>query len=562
MDCLQQRVLQLLRRFRREWCHLPERERTTVCGADNMILVLQLAMAEVNKESYGEFAVDLSDLLLMWKYLLREKLELLREPKEVPEGYTRVRETYQSFLMRSNSVDLIDVYKICADLHTEADLGDMLTMVELLDFLNGSSLENMTPLAPSSPANEQYRSTSKMVACWRKILCNYLTLMVNAKSDLAMACVFNLPERGLGRDAFTHLRHTAHSKQMSLYLAVTSFVRCLELGRKSCAPSIEDPLMQYAKGLVDLVHFVDKLQEIVGETSDPSAAGSQILTAITRRLTKGHCSESQLCRAGGEVQQELTTRIANAVNAPATVAEASAANSSPAQPKVYAINHATAYGGRRTVKAFLAILDEEAAKPPSQGKAELLDGSAEQARLLGLPCMLTLFRSPKQSSGSSPKALCHRIQRRLQQGKPTQLESVAIRSQFACTYNEEDATKKPPSLCQIPVREHLRPKLTPNISCGSNSSTDGKAESAPKKRARGPSLGNAAGTGKGNGVEGKRRRMEVDCGGENREPDGADGRPGTLGGRPCKKKEPRGVKCNKTKKLIPGQLKLTSFFRV
>lgn len=90
----------------------------------------------------------------------------------------------------------------------------------------------------------------------------------------------------------------------------------------------------------------------------------------------------------------------------------------------------------------------------------------------------------------------------------------------------------------------------------------GKAESAPKKRAHGPSLGNAAGTGKGNGVEGKRRRMEVGCGGENREPDGADGRPGTLGGRPCKKKEPRGVKCNKTKKLIPGQLKLTSFFRV
>ncbi|XP_078273247.1 PCNA-interacting partner [Rhinoraja longicauda] len=559
MDCLQQRVLQLLRRFRREWCHLPERERTTVCGADNMILVLQLAMAEVNKEACGEFAIDLSDLLLMWNYLLREKLGLLHESKEVPEGYTRVRETYQSFLMRSNLVDLIDVYKICADLRTEADLGEMMTVVELLDFLSGSSLENITPSAPSSSANEQHRSTSKMVARWRKILCDYLTLMVNAKSDLAMACVFNLPERGLGRDAFTHLRHTARSKQMSLYLAATSFVRCLELGSKSCAPSIEDPLMQCAKGLVDLVHFVDKLQEIVGETSDPSAAGSQILTAIWRRLMKGHCSESPLCRAGGEVQQELTTRIANAANAPANAAGASAANSSPAQPKAYAINRATAYGGRQTVKAFLAILDEEAAKHPSRGKAELLDGPAEQAGPLGLPCMLTLFRSPKQSSGSSPKALRHRIQRRLQQGKPTQLGSIAIRSQFAGTYNEEDATKKPPSLCQIPVREHLGPKLTPNISCGSNSSTDGKAESMPKKRAHGPSLGNVVGTGKGNGVEGKRRRLEADCGGENREPDDANERQGTLGGQPCKKKAPRRVN---TKKLIPGQLKLTSFFRV
>ena len=62
------------------------------------------------------------------------------------------------------------------------------------------------------------------------------------------------------------------------------------------------------------------------------------------------------------------------------------------QPKAYAINHATALGGRDTLKVLMALLDEEALTPPCPNKADLL--SEDQPILDGAEgtCVLMLFR--------------------------------------------------------------------------------------------------------------------------------------------------------------------------
>ncbi|XP_069760497.1 PCNA-interacting partner isoform X2 [Narcine bancroftii] len=476
MNSGQRRVLELIRRFRREWCRVPERERTIVCGAENMLLVLQLAMAQINKETLGEFTIVLSELLLMWKCLLRGKLGLRSESTGLPEGYDKVRGMYQSLLSRSNSVDLIDVYRICADQNAVDDIGEMLPADELLDFITGSP-ENIVPSAPPSPATERCQSILEMVPLWRKLLCDYLSLLVNSKSDLALACIFNLPERGLGRAAFTHLRHAASSKQTSLYLAATSFIRSLELGGKSYTPSADHPMMPSVKGLMDLVHFVDQLQEIMGETSDSSIAGCQILSMITRRLLKGTSSESPLYLAGEKVRQELTARITDVVNGLDITVGGGSTSISPAQPKAYTINHGTAYGGRRTIKAFLAVLDEEACRP-SRGQVELLYSLEEHTNPLGIPCMLTMFRSPKQSSGLSPKTLQHRSSRLYQESSRMKLKPTVIKSQFSCTYKEENTAKDCPMFDQTLACVRPRPTLFSSISRDHGLADAQKTESA------------------------------------------------------------------------------------
>lgn len=60
---------------------------------------------------------------------------------------------------------------------------------------------------------------------------------------------------------------------------------------------------------------------------------------------------------------------------------------------MYAINHATAYGGRDTVKVLIALLDKEALSPPCQNVVDLL--SEDQPVLSGeqATSVLTLFRS-------------------------------------------------------------------------------------------------------------------------------------------------------------------------
>ncbi|KAM5289378.1 PCNA-interacting partner isoform 22-T22 [Ctenodactylus gundi] len=103
----------------------------------------------------------------------------------------------------------------------------------------------------------------------KTIFMSYLNLLVNSKNDLALAHILNIPDRGLGREAFTNLKHAAREKQMSIFLVATSFIRALELGGKGYAPSPSDPLRTHVKGLSNFINFIDRLEEVLGETPNP-----------------------------------------------------------------------------------------------------------------------------------------------------------------------------------------------------------------------------------------------------------------------------------------------------
>ncbi|KAM4839672.1 PCNA-interacting partner isoform X27 [Urocitellus parryii] len=51
----QKSVLDMIKAFRRNWHVLCDSERTTLCGADSMLLALQLSMAENNKQMATSF---------------------------------------------------------------------------------------------------------------------------------------------------------------------------------------------------------------------------------------------------------------------------------------------------------------------------------------------------------------------------------------------------------------------------------------------------------------------------------------------------------------------------
>lgn len=155
-----------------------------------------------------------------------------------------------------------------------------------------------------------------------------------------------------------------------------------------------------------------------------SACGTRLVAAIRAALVKGRSSGDVVYAAAEETARDLTERICQLHQtqkqpigcktgiSPARVMYTapvwvhrfhthSTARSdralivcmcSPHQPKVYAINHGTAYGGRETVKVLMALLDEEALTPPCANKAELL--SEDQPVLSGSEgtCVLMLFR--------------------------------------------------------------------------------------------------------------------------------------------------------------------------
>ncbi|XP_037702359.1 PCNA-interacting partner isoform X1 [Choloepus didactylus] len=167
----QKSVLEMIKEFRRNWHTLCNSERTTVCGADSMLLTLQLSMAENNKQHNGEFTVFLSDVLLTWKYFLHEKLNLPLENMEVIDHYEEIRKTYDDFLKNSNMVDLIDVYQKYGVLTSSCEKDDNISPSQLRDFLSGRqyAVNDETDFCvPTSPTSKHNEDNGKRT--WKKSL--------------------------------------------------------------------------------------------------------------------------------------------------------------------------------------------------------------------------------------------------------------------------------------------------------------------------------------------------------------------------------------------------------
>ncbi|KAM5289376.1 PCNA-interacting partner isoform 20-T20 [Ctenodactylus gundi] len=210
----QKSVWDMIKDFRKNWRAFCNSERTTVCGADSMLLTLQLSMAENNKQHHGEFAVSLSEVLMTWKYLLHEKLNLSVENMEVVDHYEDIKKIYDAFLMNSNMLDLIDIYKKSRIMTSNCEDSEMMSPIQLRDFLSGREYREDDETGLSSPTSP--------------------------------------------------LKHNRDNEKVA-----TSFIRALELGGKGYAPSPSDPLRTHVKGLSNFINFIDRLEEVLGETPNP-----------------------------------------------------------------------------------------------------------------------------------------------------------------------------------------------------------------------------------------------------------------------------------------------------
>ncbi|XP_064893435.1 PCNA-interacting partner isoform X4 [Columba livia] len=421
MIAFQQKILNLIKCFRRQWPLFSNSDRTTVCGADCMLMALQLSMAEVNKQHHGDFTVSLSDVLETWKYLLHDKLGLSYENMKEPENYGDLKKAYDAFLARSNMLDLIDICQKCSGLGLISE-DESIAPVQLLEFISGMmniQENNGSVLSTPTSVNRQGQENVKMA---------------------------------------------------------TSFIRTVELGGRGCSSSLFDPLKAHVKGLSNFVNFIDKLQEIVGEILNPRISGGRILSTVKMHLIKGRSNGDPFCQAVEEVVEDLDLKIKNIIGSQHEVMTASTTGVSPARPKLHSINHGTAYCGRDTVKVLLVLLDEEAVNPPTQNKGELLYDD-ENLNLFGITSVLTLFRSPAQSSDSSPKPLRQRIQKSMDE-KKKEMKQSSIKSQFACTYKNELSERNGQQFLssnQIPTCMHpaLKRRLKAGyLTEGMNSSLD------------------------------------------------------------------------------------------
>ncbi|KAG7267308.1 hypothetical protein CRUP_030073 [Coryphaenoides rupestris] len=539
--------------FRRECATVVQSERVTIHGADSMLMILQLAMAQVNKqESLKWLRVRCSwpGGICCWT-----SFTCLSTTWFEPENYDLILKAYESFLKASNTVDLVEVHALCNRLRP----GDeALNPVQMFEFLSGTTEDDpalMEPSVLSTPSSKRRPSSSQIQAEVRRVFLSYLDLLVNSKNDLALARVLDVPGRALGRDAFTDLRRAARAANTSMFLAVTSFVRTIQLGGKGYAPAESDPLRKHVKGLV---------------------CGGRLVAAIRAALIKGRGGgdEDTVYAAAAETAHDLKAGIAR-LHRQQQQDQQQGTGISPARPRAHAINHGTALGGRDMVKVLLALLDREAAAPPTRNKLDLL--------------------SPEVTTGDSPEPLKNRVQSQQNLVKPkvkgqnlawfrwsSRVKQVRpplpiLRSQFACTYRDEEEEEGQPRLnrvldfpssSQMPSCVHPAPKTS-----SAALATTAAAGVLVEPVALWPSVGGGPNvprnTGTSQNAKGnKRKQAEHDA--ANRRPPAkrppvptsaaATSVPGVPG--KALHRNRTAPKAPSKKKLLAGQGKLTSFFRV
>ncbi|TRZ11077.1 hypothetical protein HGM15179_016035 [Zosterops borbonicus] len=402
----------------------------------------------------GDFTVSLSDVLKTWNYLLHDKLRLCKSMKE-PENCADVKKAYHAFLARSNMLDLIDIYGKCYGLGLLAE-DESISPVQLLEFISDvmNAQENDSVLSSPTQINRQGQEHMKVTILAKKSVCSYLSLLVNSKDDLSLAHVLNVSDRGLGREAFTNLKHASQERKMSIFLMATSFIRTMELGGRDSASSLYDPLRAHVKGLSSFVNDPVPIFRI---------AGGRILSTVKMHLIKGRSNGDPFCQAVGEVVEDLDLKIKNIIDSQQETLTASTTGVSPAW----------VMGLLDTVKVLLVLLDEEAVNPPTQNKADLLCDN-ESLNLCGITSVLTLFRSPAQSNGSSPKPLRQCILKSIDE-KVIKMKQSSIKFQFAWTYENDLSEINGQHSHAIPTYKHPVPKqhLKPGeLTEGTNSCLD------------------------------------------------------------------------------------------
>ncbi|KFQ89797.1 PCNA-interacting partner [Phoenicopterus ruber ruber] len=443
MIAFQQKILNLIKCFRRQWPLFSNSERTTVCGADYMLMALQLSMAEVNKQHHGDFTVSLSDVLEAWKYLLHDKLGLSYKNMKEPENYADLKKAYDAFLARSNMLDLIDICQKCYSLGLVSE-DESIAPVQLLEFISGimnvQGNNDSVLSIPSTPVNRQGQENVKVTILAKKCVCSYLSLLVNSKDDLALAHILNVPDRGLGREAFTNLKHASQKRKMSIFLMATSFIRTVELGGRGCASSLFDPLRAHVKGLSNFVNFIDKLQEIVGEILNPRIAGGRILSTVKMHLIKGRSNGDPFCQAVEEVVQDLDLKIKNIIDSQHEVLTASTTGVSPARVMGLLFSLAC---------FFLNVTGDNLSYmrhyfPPIGNITVVLVlkricglRTLTNLGMLEVHCNFTVYRNPSKEKAPQSKKSHSAFLIKLILDCYLQMKQSSIKSQFACTYKNE-----------------------------------------------------------------------------------------------------------------------------
>ena len=244
-------------------------------------------------------------------------------------------------------------------------------------------IKHVIPVSPSTPETQSERQLFQRVFV-HDILRSYLHLLVNTRSQIALARIFNIPERGLNHEAFTHLKHEAKKSGLSLYQELSSFILRLRMGGKMYEPSADNPLKNCVKGLSSLLELIQKLETIIEEDPDVTSACRRVVNIVKNNLIQ--CKSGRFPR---NVVEPVANDILDVLKV--LINETKSTLSSCDQLEV---SSGGSVLGRETVVIICSFLDSSAITVSQMSSQFMRDVRFSSDTPTRFPCLLTQFQSP------------------------------------------------------------------------------------------------------------------------------------------------------------------------
>lgn len=235
--------------------------------------------------------------------------------------------------------------------------------------------------SPSTPfSNTERQEVRKLFI--HDVLRSYLHLLVNPRSQVALARVFNVPERGLDHLAFTQLKHEARNSGLSMYQELSSYMLRVNMGLKCYAHLSSSPLFAHAKGLGNLVAFTQKLQDTVEEDPNCGSACRRVVNIIKNNMAL--CKSNRFPRSAvDQVAEEVHQALA-------TLVKEANCHVSP----VRADSDGGSVLGRKCMRIVQTYLDTSALVTSPLSQQLMRDVRFSAQTPTRFPCLLSQFRSP------------------------------------------------------------------------------------------------------------------------------------------------------------------------
>ncbi|XP_060565444.1 PCNA-interacting partner-like [Ruditapes philippinarum] len=399
-------------------------DRVTLISPMDQLIAIQLCLAEKSKEETGDFDVETSIVLQAVKDITNKKLLSQYDITSCSKD-SGICELYDKFLKDCNYLDGCDVYNVLKkEMSKNEELQKLIkeqsflildppkSILErkMVEFLaENKDVKSVTVEVPldceenisvtvdnsclatvldvNVPLSTVKKAPSITEAYVRLVFLSYLELIVNSRSELALARVFNVPERELTHSAFTAVKHESRQKKMTMYQTATSFIMKIRLGGKGYAPDCNNPLGAHVKGIGEFVSLMHRMETVIEEDPDIRSACRRTVNILKREMLK--CRDSKIRNSNVEsVSQLLHAQIADIID--------------ELDKNIVVTPDKTAANGgsltsRRARKALRQLLDKLATVDDDMSSLDhLTDIYSSQRTPLRFPSVISQFRSPEE----------------------------------------------------------------------------------------------------------------------------------------------------------------------